>query len=568
MSRISLIALTTVFACLVPLAWAQDGWRTSQPALLSQSRQLGQSGPINRVGQVPGPAAMQYSPNQIQHDYGAGNYDLPPQANKPNPQANYRQLVVTQKTQFPLDFVIPPEKLSQLSAVELLYSMNRGQNYFPYQTIPATEKKFDFNAPEDAEYWFVFRAIYKNGEVKEIGAIPAARVLVDTVPPKMTLDVRRNPSGEVIIEWTIEDVALKNTLPNVSLSYDSNATSMKLAIDPKNVKREGNRETGYVAFWPLHDAEAVEIRCEQEDAADNKEIQTTRLVLKPSQNVNASEVAITSTRDDAPTAVQPVPDMSVLPPPPIVMQNTQRAQYTNAGYETTPKVTNPAVASDDPLVSMLESLSVSAPAAVPADVTQRYADGFDDVAATGSAQPTAPAPGMLPSVPPAQFLPGNTTIHTNSPASSVANAPRLSGPNTEPNIGHGIVVTTTSEAFPGKITGVSLGYDENQPLNGQQYIIVRWMTGGTPLAESKVDLYRSETKYGPWRPVAFDLKNTGQHDWPVSVADQMPFYLRVDMRTMQGAFTDFTVQPIALPLSLNAPPPSPIHQDNPAEPQS
>ena len=91
------------------------------------------------------------------------------------------------------------------------------------------------------------------------------------------------------------------------------------------------------------------------------------------------------------------------------------------------------------------------------------------------------------------------------------------------------------------------------------------MPGGTPFAESKVDLYRSETKYGPWRPIAFDLKNTGQHYWPVSVADQMPFYLRVEMRTTQGAFTDFTVQPIALPLSLNTPPPSPIQQDNQSE---
>jgi len=554
MSRISLIILIVVFSCLAPLAGAQGG-------------------------RTPGPEVLQSFPNQAQYYHGAGNYDLLSQVNKGNNPTNipenHQQLKATQLTQFPLEFAISQEKQVQLRAVELLYSMNHGQNYYPYQTIPATEKKFVFNAPENGEYWFVFRAIYKNGEVKSMGATPALRVLVDTVPPQMTLDARRNPAGEVIVEWTLEDAALKNAPPGVSLSYDSNATTMKLAVDPKNVKREGNRETGHVAFWPLHNAEVVEIICEQEDAAGNREIQTRRLVLKPSQNQSShsgdvSEVTTPFARDrdeEATSPVQPVPDMSVLPPPPIVLQDSQRAQFTNAGYATEPAATHSA----DPLAGVLQALSAAAPPAVSAGVTQPYADGFADGFEHVTTQPPAPAPGMISSVPPAQFLPGNSTIRINTPtttaASTAANAPQWTGPNAESNAADGVVVTSTTEDFPGKITGVSLGHDENQPFGGQQYLIVRWMPGETPFAESKVDCYRSETKYGPWRPIAFDLKNTGQHYWPVSVADQMPFYLRVDMRTTQGAFTDFTVQPIALPLSLSAPLSGSFQQENPTEPQ-
>ena len=551
MSRIFLIALIATFACLATKALAQEGWRTRQPAIPVQSGQFMKSDPINGARQVlPDSAAMQHFPNHGQY-YSAGNDNLPPQANK----ANNQWFTVTRKTQFPLEFAISPEKKTQLRAVELLYSMNRGQNYYSYQTIPVTETKFVFNAPEDAEYWFVFRAIDKNGEVKEMGARPAARVLVDTVPPKMTLNAHRNPSGEVIVEWTLEDTALKDTPPTVSLSYDSNATSMTLAVDPKNVKREGNRETGYVAFWPLHDAEAVDIRCEQEDAADNKEIQTTQLVLKPSRNGNASEVAMMSATDgDTTTTVQPVPDMPVSPPPPVVLQNTRSSHDTMPRHEINPLATRqPMVASDDPLAGMLATLSGAAPSAVSADVMQPYADNFDNTGATGSPQLSAPAPSLLSTVPAPQFLPGNTLNNTSITVTPGTNAPQLTGPNVDPNAASGVVVTTETEAFPGKITGVSLGHDENQPLVTSQFIIVRWMPGGTPFTESKVDFYRSETKYGPWRPIAFDLKNTGQHYWPVSVVDQMPFYLRVDMRTTQGAFTDFTVQPIALPLSLNAP---------------
>jgi hypothetical protein len=215
---------------------------------------------------------------------------------------------------------------------------------------------------------------------------------------------------------------------------------------------------------------------------------------------------------------------------------------------------------------MLVALRDSPPSAVSADVTQRYADGFSDATVVGaSSQSAAPAPALLPSIPSTQFLPGTTP---NNTATSTANTPQLSGQNVEPNAGNGIVVASDTGAFPGKILFISLGqFDDPQPDN-PQYIIVRWLHGGTQFAESKIDLYRSETRHGPWRPITFDLKNTGQHHWPVSVADQMPFYLRVDMRTMQGAFTDFTVQPVALPLNLNAPVPTPNLQDNSAEPQS
>ena len=488
------LTLIAIFVFLVTATVAQEGW---------QATLFAQSGQSRSMPQVPDPAAMQNHSGQAQYSY-IGNYDLPPQQPNPNNQNNLQQqLQVTRQTQIPLPFKITPANQDKLNSVELVYSMDRGQNWYSYQHLPPTDTKFDFNAPEDGEYKFVFRAVYKTGEIQQFGT---ASVLVDTVPPKLTLDVHRSSSGEVTVEWTAEDAALKNTPPTVSLSYDSNATWMTLAVDLKNVKREGNRETGHVAFWPLHEAEAVEIRCELEDAAENREILTKRLVLKPSQNGISPETAMAPAADDTLAAVQPVPDITVMPPKPIVMNTSYSAHEANE-FAT-------GVASDNSLNDLLQIMGGSAPMPVSADVTQRYASNFSDM--------TTQAP---------------------------ANAPQMVGPNGN----SAAVIPTETPPFPGKIIIVSDGLLDNGQFDKQRCIIVRWMPGGTPFDDSKVDLYRSDTKYGPWRPITFNLQNTGEHYWLVSAADMMPFYLRIDLRSTQGLFTDFTLQTISLPLSLDDP---------------
>ncbi len=575
MLRIFVSTLIAMLACLVTMAEAQDGWRTGQPSLLiAQSGQIaGQNvQPSIGLGQVPGPAAMQNGQNPAQ--YTAGSYDLPPQT-KPNTQ---QQLAITRLTQFPLPFSISAANREKLNSVELVYSLDRGQNWYSYQSLPPSETKFDFNVPEDGEYWFVFRAQLKSGEVKQLGATPAARVLVDTVPPKLSLGARRNASGEVTIEWTVEDVALKNGHPTISLSYDGNISWMTLATDVKNVKREGNRETGQVAFWPRHEAEAVEIRCEVEDAAENKEIQTTRLVLKASPNETAAATStLTPMTDNASTgetiAVQPAQDVSVVPPRPMLTHRVSHSvSATDDTNSPTPTVSDekqsivaqstPApqpltAAPDNTLVDLLKTMGDSAPSAVSADVTRRYADNATVPGGTGSTQPPAgtlpantPPPAMLSNVPPARYVPANANTPGNPSPNDTSTAPPPLGsqPSGTP------VVSQETTPFPGKISLVSLG-----EFGEQKCIIVRWLPGGTPFAESKVDLYRSETRHGPWRPIAFDLKNSGEHYWLVSAADKMPFYLRVDLRSTQGLFTDFTVQTISLPLSFGesgTPPPA------------
>ena len=505
--------------------------------------------PAGQAWQAPSPEQLLMQSQHSSQYANAGNYDLTSQS----PQSI--QTIITRLSQIDIPFAISAANQQKVESVELVYSLDQGKNWHHYQYLKPSEKKFEFNAADDAEYWFVIRAKFKTGEVRQLGPTPSARAIVDTHPPQLTLNARRNTSGEVIIEWSIEDAVLKKSgFPTISLSYDSNITWMTLAVDPKNVKREGNRETGYVTFWPNHDALAVEIRCDSEDAAGNKEIQTTRLGLKQPQNETPLHQAndqighlttnLAATDDQ--TATQPVPDITVTPPRPTVTHYRPTQQNSESAAVETPVVTqnNDSATSDNApdnsLMELVRNMGGSPPEAVAADVTQRYANQNIIADETTSRSPTMP--DRLSDVPMARYVP---TSNSNGPvvtdAQNTANSPTVAKLPDE-------VAAEQGVAFPGKIKLISLGnFDE------QQCIIVRWLAGEASFAESKVDLYRSETRHGPWRPIAFDLTNSGEYYWLVSAADKMPFYLRIDLRSKEGLFTDFTVQTIALPLTFDAP---------------
>ena len=67
--------------------------------------------------------------------------------------------------------------------VELLYSTDRGARWFSVKRVPVEVKKFDFTAPSDGEYWFLFRTITLSGIIRSTNRSgPLLRVLVDTSP--------------------------------------------------------------------------------------------------------------------------------------------------------------------------------------------------------------------------------------------------------------------------------------------------------------------------------------------------------------------------------------------------
>ncbi|MDR1493178.1 MAG: hypothetical protein LBT05_10705 [Planctomycetaceae bacterium] len=457
------------------------------------------------------------------------------------------ELKITRLTQFSIPIQLNDHDKDSVVAVELLYSPNEGKNWHSCTKIDVTQEKFEFNAPSEGEYWFAFRTVSKNGSIKQIGKIPQARVRVDTTPPKLITSAKKNDSGEVVVEWIAEDLSLKSNNVAISLSYDSGTNWMALAADPKNTTTVGNRETGYAKFWPNHEAFSVEIRCELEDLAKNKEIFTTQLNLKNENKITNgdSRLALASTTEssnaDATTAA------AMTPPQPLVVPSYKPRQYTNDGFSATNVAPIPGtfvspIASsgvsaavnetiENELDNMLRSLG-NAPQPVSARVMPRIANGVSANVSEKKDNQVLSASVQQPQVI-AEVLASTNENGENS---------NIIPPNTA------IISTENAEKnkpeiiFPGKIVSIEIATS----FNNQPCILVRWVSGDAVFFGSKVDLYRSTTKYGPWRPIVFDLNNSGEYFWTITPVDESPFFLRIDLRSTQGAFTDFTSRAISI----------------------
>ena len=122
--------------------------------------------------------------------------------------------------------------------IELLYSSDRGTRWFSAKRIPIAEKKFDFTAPGDGEYWFLFRTITLSGVIKATNQSgPQLRVLVDTVS--------KEPTGSP----TPPTSAPSASLPNPLRSLDElgpqtvRETSVVPIMPPKPLRKQTRHET-------------------------------------------------------------------------------------------------------------------------------------------------------------------------------------------------------------------------------------------------------------------------------------------------------------------------------------
>ncbi|MDR1385125.1 MAG: hypothetical protein LBJ67_14930 [Planctomycetaceae bacterium] len=469
------------------------------------------------------------------------------------------ELRVTRLTQFFIPIQMSGHDKDAAVAVELIYSPDEGKNWYSYKRIDITQDKFEFNASAEGEYWFAFRTMSKNGVMKQIGKTPQARVRVDTTPPQLSVNAKKNDSGEVVVEWNAEDVSLKPNNVVISLSYDSGTNWTTLATDSKNTMLIDNRETGYAKFWPHHEAASVDIRCELEDLAKNKEIFTTQLILKNEHNSTDNDNQATGSVDKKPSAVKANGTMIAPPPQPLVVSSNQPHQSMGFGkegngYQMSYQFSENQVAAA-PGTFALPVASASANETVG---NEKIGNERDNMLRTFGDVPQPVSAGVMPRV--ASEISANVSENNdnNQLASASFQQPPIianvlastnesgTNPNTTPSNTATIPAEDANRnepeiTFPGKIVLINKGVFNDQPC-----IIVRWVSGDTAFFGSKVDLYRSRNKYGPWRPIVFDLTNTGEYFWRITPADETPFFLRVELRSTQGTFTDFTSRPISL----------------------
>ena len=196
-------------------------------------------------------------------------------------------LFPTRNNFFTIPFEIKVDHTGELpTEVELTYSNDR-MNWFSYGRVHPEKKQFLFNAPTDGEYWFIFKTYGQDGLVKETRRRgPMLRVLVDTIPPKLTLAAEQRSTGEIAIQWSVEDANLARKTPQLQVSYsipdqrNHYPSHWKpVAIDPLKIQSDGNKHQGELLIWPERNAVSFEIQAEIVDMAGNREMQSRTVAL-------------------------------------------------------------------------------------------------------------------------------------------------------------------------------------------------------------------------------------------------------------------------------------------------
>ena len=122
----------------------------------------------------------------------------------------------------------------------------------------------------DGEYWFLVRTLDRSGQMFPNGPYaPELIVVVDTVPPKVQLDARRGPTGEVVVRWQIEEVHPR--LGSLAIQCRTTPTSpwQPVALGPPQAGGVAAPLAGEATLYPPMNIAWMEFRGEFADLAGN-----------------------------------------------------------------------------------------------------------------------------------------------------------------------------------------------------------------------------------------------------------------------------------------------------------
>jgi len=162
----------------------------------------------------------------------------------------------------PFDAGLATSKLKQL---QLFVSQDQGKSWQPSAIAPPDQRHFRFIADRDGYFWFTVQTQDLDGKLypPSLGsAQPSLKVIIDTAPPRITLQPAPPRQGEVGVSWNIQDdnpdLALGDAL-RLEFRHAGSATWFNLPINP-----QANQ-----FFWNPNTSSPVEVRMRVRDRAGN-----------------------------------------------------------------------------------------------------------------------------------------------------------------------------------------------------------------------------------------------------------------------------------------------------------
>lgn len=125
--------------------------------------------------------------------------------------ASDEEIVVTNIGRFEIPFEVEGAGNSGADGFAVLFgSQDGGETWDKLQSVPANRGSFVFTAPRDGKYSFAIRMTDTQGNLETAieGSQPEMEVIVDTVAPKLQLEVIEVTPGQALVNWTSSDSSI------------------------------------------------------------------------------------------------------------------------------------------------------------------------------------------------------------------------------------------------------------------------------------------------------------------------------------------------------------------------
>jgi len=236
--------------------------------------------------------------------------------------------VYTSKTQFRIPYHYDKSEIDRLGAreIRLYVSTDRGVSWNHLKSVSPTARKFPFEATQDGEYWFSVRTLDSKNQLHPSGRVfePGLRVVIDTTPPQLDLDLRQVSPGKVQLVWNAEDRYLDPTKLVLEYSQNGSQNWQRVIVAPHSKGQ---------TTWSISQGGVVAVRGVIKDHANN--------IGSSQKKIRVVAAASRTVPKAVPKAKQQLPDFNQ----PIAQGGLPDNQFTR----TDPKALAPYSGAGKPL---------------------------------------------------------------------------------------------------------------------------------------------------------------------------------------------------------------------------
>jgi hypothetical protein len=480
--------------------------------------------------------------------------------------------------------------------VQLFVSGDLGRRWSLYQTRPTTAHKFDFQAGQDGEYWFVVGSD-RNRAKPQPGTKPDKIAVVDTQRPRVELRVEQIAAGKITASWSADDAHLD--AQTFRLSYRLDADEDWKAVEVVLPRSSETLFSGEASWMVSHPQQPVAVRAEICDRAGNaSEISRT---VSPDSASQRHDLASESTRplaqftSDRPGTVHRVPHEA--------RPSDQRRWTSEDGASP---ASEPRLASDNFDTGWKGAYRSDRDVNSPPPFNARESDQSTDsdmpnpIGSDGAADPAAldaadHGAESATAEPPRHYanslafnLEYDVISEDQSKLARVElwmtrdNGQSWAAYGTDEDLRSPFAVQVTEEGTygfqlllhdqegranespragdrPDMIVEVDITRPQayvKSALHGRGqrpgFVEIEWFADDKNLGDDGVILSYSETIHGPWIIIGRGLPNTGHYEWQSPTKLPRSFYVQIDVQDRSG---NRTVHRLDDPTILSAEPP-------------